>query len=109
MDCAYALPYQLGSHLLEKIYSTSSNYFNMQLQKMSFEARTMEESVGPVADPKSLTIHKSYNEYGPVALCSTLQTIYASLLKSKKNKKNQRNHKNHKSNKNHKNQMNQKN
>ena len=82
MDCAYALPYQLGSQLLEKVDSTSSNYFNMQVQKMLFEARTMEESIGPVADPKSLTTHKSYSEYGPIALCSTLQTIYASLLKS---------------------------
>ena len=83
MDCAYALPYQLGSQLLEKLDSTSSNYFNMQVQQMLFEARTMEESVGPVADPKSLTLHKSYSEYGPVALCGSLQTLYSGLLKSK--------------------------
>ena len=74
MDCAYALPYQLGSQLLEKLDDTSSNYFNMQVQQMLFEARKMKESVGPVTDPKSLTTHASYQEFGPIALCSALQT-----------------------------------
>ena len=82
MDCAYALPYQLGSQLLEKLDSTSSNYFNMQVQQMLFEARKMEDSVGPVSDPKSLTAHTSYQEFGPIGLCSALQTLYAGLLKS---------------------------
>ena len=45
MDCGYDLPYETGSELLEKVHETHSTYFNMQVQLMFHEARTMENSI----------------------------------------------------------------
>ena len=82
LECAYALPYQLGSQLLEKVQETSSTYFNIQVQLLLHEAKTMEDTVGPISDPKSLENHQNYGVYGPIALCAALQTLYTGLLKS---------------------------
>ena len=82
LECGYCLPYQLGSQLLEKVEETGSTYFNMQVQLMLHEARTMENTVGPISDPKSLELHSSYSTHGPVGLCGALQTLYTGLLRS---------------------------
>ena len=82
MECGYALPYQLGSELLEKVHQTESTYFNMQVQLLLHQTRTMENSIGPIADPKTLESHAEYSTCGPLALCSRLQTEYSDLLKS---------------------------
>ena len=82
LECGYALPYQLGSQLLEKLVGTASSYFNMQVQLLLHEARTMEDTIGPIGNPKSLESHAKYTTHGPVALCSNLQTLYSGLLKS---------------------------
>ena len=82
MDCGYALPYQLGSELLDKVHETQSTYFNMQVQLMLHEARTMENSIGPIADPKKITQHASYPTRGPIGLCAALQVLYSDLLKA---------------------------
>ena len=49
---------------------------------MLHKARTMENSLGPVADPKLLEQHADYKKYGPIALCASLQKLYSELLKS---------------------------
>lgn len=82
MECGYALPYQLGSQLLEKVHQTQSVYFNMQVQTMLHEARTMENSLGPVGDPKSLASYTLYATHGPVGLCAALQVLYSDLIKA---------------------------
>ena len=82
MECGYALPYQLGSDLIEKVHQTDSTYFNMQVQLLLHKTRTMENSVGPIADPKTLESHANYDNCGPIALCNTLQTLYSDLLKA---------------------------
>ena len=49
---------------------------------MLHKARTMENSLGPVADPKLLEQHADYKKYSPIALCASLQKLYSELLKS---------------------------
>ena len=82
MECGYALPYQLGSQLLEKVHQTQSVYFNMQVQNMLHDARTMENSLGPVGNPKDLEKHAMYSTRGPIGLCAALQKLYSELIKS---------------------------
>ena len=82
MNYGYALPYQTGSGLLEKVHETQSVYFNMRVQTLLHEARTMENSIGPIADPKSITRHADYATRGPIGLCGELQVLYSDLLKS---------------------------
>ena len=49
---------------------------------MLHEARTMENSIGPIANPKSITHHAFYSTCGPIGLCAALQLLFADLLKA---------------------------
>ena len=42
----------------------------------------MENSIGPIANPKSITHHAFYSTCGPIGLCAALQLLFADLLKA---------------------------
>jgi hypothetical protein len=79
MSTGYALPYKIGSTLLSKVKSTSSNYFNQQVHRFQSKVKLMERTIGPINDPKSITLHPDYPVYGPLGLCALLQEEYGEL------------------------------
>ena len=52
------------------------------MQLLLHDAKTMEDTVGLISDPKTLENHQDYDTYGPIALCAALQTLYTGLNKS---------------------------
>ena len=56
MKGGYALPYQLGSEILEKVCTTQSLYFNRSMFNLLDHAFDLEKNHGPHRDPKLLGI-----------------------------------------------------
>ena len=81
MQGAYALPYTLSSDLLNKVTSTSSEFFNRTVFTYLDKVSAMEDKVGASRDPKLITKDPLYKTHGPVALCSKLQQEYARFFK----------------------------
>ena len=81
MQGGYALPYNLGSDLINKVCETSCPYFNRTMFSYMDEVRRMEDKIGASRDPSLLTRDHKYKEFGPVPLCALLQTEYATMTK----------------------------
>ena len=77
----YALPYTLSSDLLNKVSSTSADFFNRTVFTYLDKVSEMEDKVGASQDPKLITKDPLYKTHGPIALCSQLQQDYARFFK----------------------------
>ena len=60
MKDRYAFPYQLGSKIVTKLYTTQSLYFNRNIFNVLDKVLAMENAHGPHHDPKLL---KSSSDY----------------------------------------------
>ena len=54
----------------------------MQVQLLLHDACTMEDTIGPIGNPKLLEKHAKYGTHGPIGLCAQLQGLYSGLLKA---------------------------
>ena len=81
MQGGYALPYNLGSDLLNKVSTTSCPYFNRKVFTFLDSVTAMEDKVGASRDPQLITKDPDYKEYSPIALCSLLQREYTNNIK----------------------------
>ena len=81
MQGGYALPYNLGSDLLNKVSTTACPYFNRKVFYFLDSVTVMEDKVGASRDPQLMTKDPDYKAHGPIALCSLLQREYTSNIK----------------------------
>ena len=80
MKGGYALPYQLGSKLINKVCATQSLYFNRTMYNLLDHALAMEKRHGPHRDPKLLENDPEYPKYGPLGICVTMRENYSELV-----------------------------
>jgi len=73
MKGGYALPYQLGSQIIQKVCNTQSLYFNRTMYDLLDHALALERGHGPHRDPKLLDKDTNYNKYGPLGLCVAMR------------------------------------
>ena len=78
MNMGFALDIKVGSALLRKVTSTSSEQFNRKMYQLLDSTMLMEEKYS-LADPRSMKSDPDYVTYGPFALCDALQTEYSRL------------------------------
>ena len=76
---SYALPLTLGTMLIKKVTSTSSEFFNRKMFTLLDEARTLETKY-KLQDPASITADPLYTTYSPYAICSKLQEKHGKLI-----------------------------
>ena len=69
---SYALPLDLGTKLIKKVTSTSSEFFNRKMFALLDKARTLETKY-QLLDPASMGRDEEYTTYGPYVICATLQ------------------------------------
>ena len=82
MSGSYALDVRIGSNLLKKVSSTSSDYFNRTIFGHLDKAHRMEDKY-MLKDPGLLKKDPLYSKYGPIAVCGILQEEYGRLYKEK--------------------------
>ena len=80
MKGGYALPYQLGSQILQKVCNTQSLYFNRTMYNLMDHALKLEKDHGPHRDPKLLEASANYSTYGPLGLCVAMRENYSDLV-----------------------------
>ena len=78
MQGGYALPYNLGSDLLNRVSTTACPYFNGKVISFLDSVTVMEDKVG--ASRELMMQDPNYTTYGPIALCSLLQHEYTSSI-----------------------------
>ena len=76
---SYALPLNLGSKLIKKVTSTSSEFFNRKMFTLLDNVRTLETKYR-LLDPATMGDDSSYTLYGPYAICATLQDEHGKLI-----------------------------
>ena len=76
---SYALPLTLGSMLIKKVKSTSSEFFNRKMFALLDETRTLETKY-KLLDPAAMTKDPLYTSYGPYAVCAILQEEHGTLI-----------------------------
>ena len=72
-------PLTLGSMLIKKVTSTSSEFFNRKMFTLLDETRTLETKY-KLLDPASMTKDPLYTSYGPYAVCAKLQEEHGKLI-----------------------------
>lgn len=80
MKGGYALPYQLGSQIPQKVCTTQSLYFNRSMFILMDHALKLEKAHGPHQDPKLLETSDDYSTYGPLGLCVVMRENYSDLV-----------------------------
>jgi len=80
MKGGYALPYQLGSQLIQKVCATQSQYFNRSMFNLLDNALAIEKAHGPHRDPKLLEKDPLYVKYGPLGVCVNMREKYSDLV-----------------------------
>ena len=76
---SYALPLNLGSKLLKKVTSTSSEFFNRKMYVLLDAAWTLETRYR-LLDPRTMGDDPDYTKYGPYAICASLQEEHGKLI-----------------------------
>ena len=76
----YALPYQLGSKLINDACATQSLYINRTVHNLLDHALVMEKRHGPHRDPKLLENDPEYPKYGPLEICVAMRVNYSELV-----------------------------
>ena len=76
---SYALPLDLGTKLIKKVTSTSSEFFNRKMFALVDKARTLETKYR-LLDPASMGRDEQYTTYGQYTICGTLQDEHGKLI-----------------------------
>lgn len=74
-----ALPLTLGTTLIKKVTSTSSEFFNRKMFELLDKACTLETKY-KLLDPAAMGNDPLYTTYGPYAICSTLQEEHGKYI-----------------------------
>ena len=76
---SYALPLNLGTKLIKKVTTTSSEFFNRKMFALLDQTRTLETKYR-LLDPKLIGQDKDYTSFGPYAIAATLQDEHGKLI-----------------------------
>ena len=76
---SYALPLTLGSMLIKKVTSTSSEFFNCKIFALLDEIRTLETKY-KLLDPAAMAKDPLSTLYGPYTVCAKLQEEHGKLI-----------------------------
>ena len=79
----YALPYQLGSSIIQKVSNTQSTYFNRTMFNLLDHVLAMENSHWRHKGPKLLEANINYAKLGPLGVCKEMREIYADQVRMK--------------------------
>jgi len=80
MKGGYALPYQLGSQLIQKVCATQSQYFNRSMFNLLDNVLAMEKSHGTHRDPNLLEKDPVYVKYSSLRVCVDMREKYSDLV-----------------------------
>ena len=79
MQGAYAVPVNTGSSLINKVTSTSSEFFNRKMWSLLDLVMTLEMEY-ELTDPRLFASDAKYAKLGPLAIVATMQATHGTLL-----------------------------
>jgi len=80
MKEGYALPYYLGSQIIQKVCSTPSMYFNRTMYNLLDRVLALKKGHGHHRDPKLLERDPNYKKCGPLGLCVAMRENCSDLV-----------------------------
>merc|ERR1740124_651011 len=80
MKGGYALPYQLGSQLIQKVCAIQSQYFNRSMFNLLDNSLALEKAHGPHRDPIFLEKDLLYIKNGPLGVYVDMREKYSDLV-----------------------------
>jgi hypothetical protein len=79
MQGAYALPVNTGSNLINKLTTTSSEFFNRKMWALLDTVMTLEMEY-ELTDPRLFVEDRMYSKLGPLGIVATMQATHGMLL-----------------------------